>query len=476
MSRVSPHVPRFLTRTLTAGRPAIVVGKLLAVLWLTGLAACARDPLITSLSFSVPAKYGAEDTAKPAALDRWWTAFRSLELDRLVALGNADNLDLAIAVAQLDAAEAQIAIAGASFWPNLSFNDANVRSQSAGGAARNAFSRSLGASYFLDVWGRNRAQLDAAVHSASASGYQVDVVRRAVTASVVESYLVHVASTQRIATAKRNLANAERVLAVILDRIAAGTASEFERVQQAALIENQRAALPSLVQTTDTARIALALALGKPGTSVQADAGTLLKLRVPAVGAGVPSALLTRRPDIRAAEETLAAAHADVHVARTALFPSITLSASTSLQASSLSALLSPQTVGWSIGANVVQLIFDGGRTRALVALSEAQRRALLENYRRSILIALTDVETALIAVRESAAREKAQERALQLARRAFQLGEERLRQGTIDLTSLLATQNTLFQSEDAMIQARLARLQAIARLCHALGGSWDEK
>ncbi len=127
------------------------------------------------------------------------------------------------------------------------------------------------------------------------------------------------------------------------------------------------------------------------------------------------------------------------------------------------------------MAAGVTQPIFEGGRLRGQLALSDAQRQQLLETYRKSIVSALSDVETALIAIRENAARESAQRLGVAAARRAFTLSEERLRAGTIDLTTLLNVQITLFQAEDTLIQIRLARLQAVAGLFAALGGDWEE-
>jgi outer membrane protein TolC len=189
----------------------------------------------------------------------------------------------------------------------------------------------------------------------------------------------------------------------------------------------------------------------------------------------LPTTLLLRRPDIRSAEESLASADANVSVARKAFLPSIQLTGQTGFQSALLSALLRPESFVYTVAAGVTQPIFEGGRLRGQLALTEAQRQQLLESYRKSIVAALTDVENALIAMRENAARERAQRLAVAAARRALTLSEERLRQGTIDLTTLLNTQSTLFQAEDTLIQIRLARLQAAASLFAALGGDWEE-
>jgi outer membrane protein TolC len=190
---------------------------------------------------------------------------------------------------------------------------------------------------------------------------------------------------------------------------------------------------------------------------------------------GIPSDLLFRRPDIRSVEEQMISADANVDVARKAFLPTIQLTGQAGFQSALLSTLLRPESAIYTMAAGVTQPIFEGGKLRGQLALSEAQRQQFLESYRKSIVSALTDVENALVAVRENAARENAQRVAVASARRAFTLSEERLREGTIDLTTLLNTQNTLFQAEDTLIQIRLARLQAVASLFLALGGDWEE-
>jgi len=144
------------------------------------------------------------------------------------------------------------------------------------------------------------------------------------------------------------------------------------------------------------------------------------------------------------------------------------------LQSAVFSTLLRPESGIYAIASGVTQPIFDGGKLRGQLALSVAERQQLLEVYRKSIVQALSDVETALIAIRENRRREDAQRSGVAEARRAFELSEERLRQGTIDLQTLLNTQITLFQAEDTLIQIRLARLQAAAALYQALGGDWE--
>jgi NodT family efflux transporter outer membrane factor (OMF) lipoprotein len=445
---------------------------------------CARDEFTPYFAFPIPQKYEAAQGVKPPAVSRWWTHFGSPELNSLIEAANFDNLDIAVAVAQLRQAEAQVRITGAALWPALNYGDASSRSQFSGTTTpgvigsttvRDSYSKVLNASYTLDVWGQNRDALEAAIRNKSASAYQLEVVRLTTYAGAVNAFLTYAANYERAKVARDNMRDAERILGVIRERRGVGTAADLDVAQQKSLLEIQRAAIPPLVQAAENARITLALLLGRPAQSVHLTTRNLRQLRLPAVSPGIPSTLLVRRPDIRSAEEQLLSADANVDVARKAFLPTIALTGQAGFQSALLATLLRPESGIYSIAAGVTQPIFDGDKLRGQLALSVADRQQMLEAYRKSIVQALSDVETALIAIHENAIREQAQRAGVDAARRAFMLSELKLREGTIDLQTLLNTQITLFQAEDTLIQVRLARMQAAAALYQALGGDWEE-
>lgn len=448
------------------------------------LQGCADD-FKPTLTFVIPNSYqGAKGAQPPPVISRWWTRFGSNELDRLIEAANIDNLDIAVAVAQLQQAEAQIDITAAPLWPQFSYFDNNQRTRVSGTLVPgvinkpvevNAFTKEITASYIVDVWGQNRDALRASIRTATSSAYQVEVIRLTTYASVVNNYLAYAANWERATVAERNLVNAERILKVIRERRDAGTASDLDVSQQETLVESQRATIPPLRQAAETARIAIALLVGQPAQAIRLDRKSARGLHLPTVRPGIPSDLLFRRPDIRAAEEQLASSDASVQVARKAFLPTIQLTGDAGFASARLSTLLRPESFIYTIAASLTQPIFQGGRLKGQLKLTEAQRQQFLEAYRKSIVSALTDVENALVAIRENLAREKAQNAAVIAARRAFRLSEDRLNQGVIDITQLLTIQNTLFQAEDLLIQVRLARLQALVSLFQALGGDWEE-
>jgi outer membrane protein TolC len=187
----------------------------------------------------------------------------------------------------------------------------------------------------------------------------------------------------------------------------------------------------------------------------------------------MPSELLCQRPDIREAEAQLASASASVEAARAAFFPSIQLTGEGGWQSAALKMLFTPASAFYNVASSLTQPIFDGFRLEGQLELQKGRQQELLQNYRRAVISAFGDVENALIAVQQTAIRERLTREAVTSARRAFELSETRLREGAIDLIVLLNTQLSLFQAQDAVSQAQLARLQAIVSLYQALGGGW---
>ena len=191
---------------------------------------------------------------------------------------------------------------------------------------------------------------------------------------------------------------------------------------------------------------------------------------------GLPSELLTQRPDIREAEANLAAANANVYNARAQFLPSISLTGQGGYQSAIFRLLLRPESAIYSVAASLTQPIFEGGQLLGNLDLQKGKQDELLQNYRKAVISAFGDVENALDSIHETALRVQLQAQVVTSSRKAFNISEERLREGTIDLVTVLQTQQTLFTAEDTLAQAQLARLQAIVSLYQALGGGWLPK
>ncbi|MCZ7657620.1 MAG: efflux transporter outer membrane subunit [Xanthobacteraceae bacterium] len=437
------------------------------------LSACNLTVDQIDLTVAAPTHYRAapRPAGPPPALD-WWRGFRSAELTRLVERAQTMNLDIAAAVARIEQADAQTRITGAPLLPLIDL-DASASRARAGGSERGTYTAVLNASYEIDFWGKNRAAHRAAGQLAIASRFDRDTVALSTVATVANTYLQILAAQDRLRIARENLANANRVLAVIRERLAAGTATSLDIAQQESVVAQQRAAIPPLEQQVRENAATLAALLGEPPVHVRVRGGSLFRLAVPRAAPGLPSELLLQRPDIRAAEADLAAAQADVESARAALFPSIQLTGEAGFQSAALKTLFRPEAAIYTVAAGLTQPIFEGGRLLGQLDLQKGRRLELLQVYRRTAINAFADVERALIAMQHLARQESLQQQAVATARRAYEIAQTQLRAGTIDLTTVLNTQRTFFQEQDALALVRLTRLQAAVSLFQALGGGW---
>jgi NodT family efflux transporter outer membrane factor (OMF) lipoprotein len=449
-----------------------------AVLALAACSITGKAPPVPEIASNMPSAW-----AEPAPSDLavtapdWWRSFSSEELSVLIAAALNANPDLVIAAERVRQAEAQARIAGASLFPQLNFGadasrreirpDGGVWSRSDGSSA------ALSASYELDLWGRNAAGARAAESSLRASRFDFETVRLTLVTGVAGAYFQVLSLRGRLAILRGNLAIAERVLKVVDARVRNGAASALDLSRQLAGVLSLRASIPPLELQERQTLFALALLLGRPPEGFDAAGASVTALAVPRVAPGLPADLLVRRPDLASAEAQLDSANANVAAARAALLPGIQLTGSAGLASSVLINFLNAPTATWALGASLTQTIFDGGRLRSQVDVAASRERELVENYRKSILAALADVESALASGSRTADQELLQEQVVEQAQRALRLAEIRYREGADDLLTVLDAQRTLFQAEDQLAQVRLSRLQASIGLFKALGGGW---
>jgi multidrug efflux system outer membrane protein len=402
----------------------------------------------------------------------WWRAFRSRELTELIEEAREANLDIAAAVARIVQADAQARIVGSALLPVVDLNGSATRSHAAETNSRSV-SATLSASYEIDFWGKNRSALRAAEQFAVASRFDREVVGLTTMVATANAYFQVLAAQDRLQVARDNIASASRVLNLIQQRLNAGTASALDTAQQESLLATQRATVPLLEQILTQNRNALALLIARSPESVRIRGGSLRGINYPRVTPGLPSELITQRPDIREAEAQLAAANANVENARAQMLPSIAITGEGGYQSAVLKTLLRPESALYNISAGLTQPIFDGLRLQGNLDLQKGRQDELLQIYRRSVISGFVDVENALDGIRQTALRERLQRDVVVASQRAFDLSEQRLNQGTIDQVTLQQTQQTLFQAQDLLAVARLAHVQAIVSLYQALGGGW---
>src|SRR3984885_334022 len=447
------------------------------------LTACSVGPAYHRPDIAPPSQWhetaggGASAALWPAA--DWWHGFGSPKLDELIAEAERNNNNLAGAIARVQEADAQARIAGAALLPSLDLGATATRQRAQvtglGPRVYNTFNPELTASYELDFWGKNRALRDSARAAAAASRYDQQTVALTVVSSVATTYFQALELRDRIQVAQQNLDNGEKILRGFRLERSAGTATGLDVAQQETTVALLNAALPPLLQQFRQTVYALAVLIGRTPESVDVDVGTLADLSIPAGPEGLPSQLLSRRPDVAEAEQQLIAANADITVARAALFPSIQLTAGGGYESSALTSLVSPANRVYALTGGLMQPIFHGGALRGQVDFSKARYTELLTTYHKTVLTAFGNVESALVAAQQTAEQQKRQQDAVATARRAFEFSQTQMSAGIVNILTVLNTENALFSAQDELVQVNYLRLQALVDLFTALGGGWHQ-
>jgi len=419
----------------------------------------------------------------PEPTSRWWRAFGIAELDRLEDAALVGNQDLSAAAARIVRARALAEAQGAALLPTIQGTGRSERRSLQGGGTplknttaddrRGDFTYQMGvqASYDIDLWGKTQSGLEAALAGAEQSAFTREALALTLTGDVGLTYFQYLAFKSRLAVADGNIRNMRKVLETVAGRAEIGEGNDLELAQQRSLLAQAEATAPAIAMQMEQAANRLALLTGQTIISLKLNGPAIKEVVVPAVAAGVPSQLLQRRADIRAAEAALMAANANIGVARAALFPGFALTGQYGIGSTMLSVMLSPAGAFYSVGANIVQTIFDNGKSRRELDAARASHEELVYGYKRAVLTAFHDVENALSAVAWTARQARAQERSVQYAREAYDLSGQALEIGMIDMLTILDSQRTLNREEDLEVQARLAQLTAAVDLFKAIGG-----
>ncbi len=458
---------------------ALLRGVSVSVLALS-LAACTANPTPLDRPGDVPAAFTApmDKTAPVWPQADWWSKFGTDELAPLQEIAQRENLDIAMAGARVLQAEARDGIALSSLFPTL---DASIGGTRSGGnstvpRASNRFNAGITASYQQSFFGGEFHSLRAARENLRAFRYAAAVTGISVSASVADQYFTILSLRERIAINKENVAAARRILTITQAKVSSGVSSNLDLAEQQAIVAQQESRLPGLIAAEREARYALAILLGRAPENYDVKAQNLDGIMAPAIQPGLPSEFLLRNPSVAQAEASLYAAHANVDAARAAFFPSLGLTGSAGYgPVAALSNLFNPSTFVFSIGASILQSIFDGGRIHASNDLALAAQQELIANYRKTVFSAFSDVETALGQVQATTEQLGFVEVQTRASAEAFRISELQYREGTIDILSLLTNQQQLFTAQDTLVQVKLGRLRANLSLYNALGGGWEQ-
>ncbi|WP_347911427.1 efflux transporter outer membrane subunit [Pseudomonas grandcourensis] len=415
---------------------------------------------------------------------QWWNRFGSPQLGHLIEQARLGSYDLAAAIARVRQAQADTVIAGGSQLPEVKAG-VNVNRQKllrgsgysqldadSDNDAVDYFTANLVASYEIDFWGGQRASRDSAQFSLQASEFDQATVGLTLLSGVANGYTQALSLQEQSRIAELNLANAQSVLKLVQTRFDSGSATALELAQQKSLVAAQQRQLPLVQQQAEDARISLAALLGRPVQALSLGQERFDQLTWPAIDAGVPSQLLSRRPDIARAEAQLAAAQADVTVARAAMLPTVTLTAEIGSGADRADDIL--RSPFYNLTAGLLAPVFNNGRLGAQRDKATARQEELLETYRGAIINGFADVEKALNNIRGLDEQRGWQSEELSQAQTAFNIAQSRYQAGAEDLLTVLETQRTLYAAQDLNVQLRLSRMQASIALYKALGGGWQ--
>jgi multidrug efflux system outer membrane protein len=419
----------------------------------------------------------------------WWEGFHSAELTQLMREAQTANLDIAIAISQILQADAQVRITGAALLPDVTYtatDEAFRTSQQLGtgaGTTRGGagggspygrqYNTGLNASYVIDFWGKNQAALKATVETAEASRFNKEVVALTALASVANTYFTILEAQDRLRIARRNLTDATRILDLITQQFAAGTSSDLNVAQQESLVEQVRANIPIYEQLRLQSIMALAVLVGRTPERFSVKGSSLDAITPPRITPGLPSSILFQRPDIRQVEYQLRSSTYNVQSARAAFFPTIQLTGTLGFESAALRTLLGPGAWIYTAAAGLTQPIFDGGVLMGQLEQQKGLQDQYLQTYRKTVLSAFSNIEQALIGVKQTTEAETIQRRVVSSSRRAFDLSEQQLKAGTINLVTLIQTEETLFTAEDQLSVDRFNRMEALVSLFQALGGGW---
>lgn len=459
---------------------AFLRGATASVLAFT-LAACTANPTPLNRPGDVPAGFTApmDKTSPVWPTTDWWSKFGADELPGLLDIAQKENLDIAQAAARVLQAEASDGIALSALFPTLSGSIAGTRAGANNSVPRasNRFTAGLTASYQQGFFGTQYLNLRAAREDLRAARYAAAVVGISTQAQVADEYFLILSLRERIAINKANVAAARRILAITQAKVSSGVSSNLDLAEQQAIVAQQESRLPGLLQQEKQARYALAILLGRAPEGFDVRAQNLDGVVAPVIQPGLPSELILRNPSVAQAEATLYAAHANVDVARSLYFPSLSLTGGAGYgPVAALANLFDPATFSWTIGATILQSIFDGGKVHAQNDLAQAQEQELIAAYRKTVFTAFGDVETALDTVKSTTDQLALVDTQTKADAEAFRISELQYREGTIDILSLLNNQQLLFNAQDSLVQTKLARLESSLSLYNALGGGWEQK
>ncbi|MBX3563250.1 MAG: efflux transporter outer membrane subunit [Sphingomonas sp.] len=444
------------------------------------LAACSSGPDYrprAAAELGVPDNYSVKANSQAQEdLTHWWTKFDDPMLASLVDRARANNLDVALAVTRLRQARESLAQSRASLLPAITAGAGASHSQAITGPGGGGTSFSIGgdASYQVDLFGGVRRGVEASRAGYEASGYDYAAVLISVQAETARNYVLARLAQTNLANARDALAISDDNLEIAGFRVQAGLVSSLDQEQARASRAQTAASIPNLEASYNSFVSRLGVLTGQAPGALKAELEAARPIpRGPAnVATGIPADALRHRPDVRAAERSLAAATANIGVATAQLYPSLSIGGSLDGGGGALSTIF--DAISGRLFANIAQTIFDGGRRQSQVRSAEAAADGAFLSYKQTVLAALEDIENAIVALHSAQAREAEFRVALDAANNQTLLARLQYRSGLTDFTTLNQAESSLLSARNGISQAQADQSTALIALYLALGGGWD--
>ncbi|HXC42382.1 MAG TPA: efflux transporter outer membrane subunit [Candidatus Dormibacteraeota bacterium] len=453
-----------------------------------GVTGCAVGPKYRPPVIEAPPGYKEVGDWKPAQPNDqnlggdWWTVFQDPQLDALEQQINVGNQNLKAAEAQFQQARAAVRYNRADYYPTVTAGPSATRTRISGnsptssilrGATYNDFVLPVDVSYQADVWGRVRKNVESYREQAQASAADLATINLSMHADLAIDYF-----QARSLDAEEQLLNStvtqyEQALQLTQSRFEGGIASEVEVEQAKTQLQTTRAAAIDVGVARAQFEHAVAILIGKPPAEFSLPP-LPLTAPPPHIPVSVPSELLERRPDIAAAERRVASANAQIGVAKSAYYPTISLGASGGFESSSITTLLNGPSGLWSFGLSAVGTLFDGGRRHALTDQARAAYDFQVSTYRQSVLSGFQQVEDNLAAVRILENEAKVQNEAVIAAQNSLNLSITRYKGGVTSYLEVITAQSAALTDEVTAVNILGRRMANTVLLIQALGGGWD--
>jgi NodT family efflux transporter outer membrane factor (OMF) lipoprotein len=453
------------------------------------LCGCAVGPDYVRPKLETPSAYKESVGWKPATpLDeaprgRWWAVYGDAGLDALMDELHAANQTVKQAEAQYRAARALVQAARAAYFPTVNADASLTRAQA--GAARSSATAtpgattstdavSLDASWEPDLWGKLRRAAENAGENARASAADLAAARLSAEAELAQDYFQLRITDEEKRLYDANVTGLEKSLKITQNQYAVGVAAQADVAQAQTQLKSTQAAAIDLAITRGQLEHAIAVLCGRAASEFSIAPAPLV-VKVPNVPLGLPSDLLQRRPDVAAGERLVAAANANIGVAKAAYFPDLTLAGAYGYQGSSWSGLISVANKVWSVGPQLALNLFDAGARRAATRQAIANYDASVAAYRGTVLAAFQDVEDNLVALRVLADEIQVQDEATKAADQAQTIAVNQYKSGIVSYLNVVVAQTTALSNERASLSVRGRQLAASVALIKALGGGWDQ-